>query len=106
MSESVSMLTREQGRSGTLVYMSPQQLKGERGSHLDDIYSLGAMLYDPPQPKRGRTAFFLQRDTNFFEVPESSDALLSGSEVGQALGFPRLRLGRRLLRKRISPRIT
>jgi serine/threonine protein kinase/Tfp pilus assembly protein PilF len=46
MSESVSMLTREQGRSGTLVYMSPQQLKGERGSHLDDIYSLGATLYD------------------------------------------------------------
>ncbi len=46
MSESVSMLTREQGRSGTLVYMSPQQLKGERGTHLDDIYSLGATLYD------------------------------------------------------------
>jgi serine/threonine protein kinase/Tfp pilus assembly protein PilF len=46
MSESVSMLTREQGRSGTLVYMSPQQLEGERGSHLDDIYSLGATLYD------------------------------------------------------------
>src|SRR5438105_978199 len=46
MSESVSMLTREQGRSGTLVYMSPQQLAGERGTHLDDIYSLGATLYD------------------------------------------------------------
>ncbi len=36
----------EQGRSGTLVYMSPQQLYGERGTHLDDIYSLGATLYD------------------------------------------------------------
>src|SRR5437879_12243870 len=36
----------EQGRSGTLVYMSPQQLAGERGTHLDDIYSLGATLYD------------------------------------------------------------
>src|SRR5260370_35635022 len=36
----------EQGGSGTLVYMSPQQLDGERGSHLDDIYSLGATLYD------------------------------------------------------------
>src|SRR5437879_13354772 len=36
----------EQGRSGTLVYMSPQQLAGERGTHLDDIYSLGASLYD------------------------------------------------------------
>jgi len=46
LSDSVSMLTREQGRSGTLVYMSPQQLAGERGNHLDDIYSLGASLYE------------------------------------------------------------
>jgi TolB-like protein/Tfp pilus assembly protein PilF len=36
----------EQGRSGTLVYMSPQQLGGERGTHLDDIYSLGASIYE------------------------------------------------------------
>src|SRR3954469_8467849 len=46
LSDSVSMLTMEQGRSGTLVYMSPQQLDGERATHLDDIYSLGATLYD------------------------------------------------------------
>jgi TolB-like protein/Flp pilus assembly protein TadD len=26
--------------------MSPQQLDGERGTHLDDIYSLGATIYD------------------------------------------------------------
>ncbi|MDP9187453.1 MAG: serine/threonine protein kinase, partial [Verrucomicrobiota bacterium] len=44
--DSMSKLTMEQGRSGTLVYMSPQQLDGERGTHLDDIYSLGATLYD------------------------------------------------------------
>src|SRR6266853_1193410 len=36
----------EQGRSGTLVYMSPQQLGGERSTHLDDIYSLGASVYE------------------------------------------------------------
>jgi serine/threonine-protein kinase len=36
----------EQGRSGTLVYMCPQQLGGERGTHLDDIYSLGASVYE------------------------------------------------------------
>ena len=36
----------EQGRSGTLVYMSPQQLDGERGSHLDDVYSFGATVYE------------------------------------------------------------
>jgi TolB-like protein len=36
----------EQGRSGTLVYMSPQQLNGEHCTHLDDIYSLGASIYE------------------------------------------------------------
>ena len=46
LAESLKLLTLEQGRSGTLAYMSPQQLDGERGTHLDDIYSLGATLYD------------------------------------------------------------
>jgi serine/threonine protein kinase len=46
VSDSVSMLTMTRGTSGTLVYMSPQQLDGERTSHLDDIYSLGATLYE------------------------------------------------------------
>jgi TolB-like protein len=46
LSDTVSRLTVEQGRSGTLVYMSPQQLEGKRGTHLDDIYTLGATLYD------------------------------------------------------------
>ena len=44
--DSVSRLTVEQGRSGTLVYMSPQQLNGERCTQLDDIYSLGASIYE------------------------------------------------------------
>src|SRR5438552_1541459 len=44
--DSASRLTAEQSRSGTLVYMSPQQLSGERGTHLDDIYSLGASVYE------------------------------------------------------------
>src|SRR5207249_8633234 len=46
IADTVTRLTMEQGRSGTLVYMSPQQLDGKRGSHLDDIYSLGATIYD------------------------------------------------------------
>jgi serine/threonine protein kinase/Tfp pilus assembly protein PilF len=46
LSDSVSRLTLEQGRSGTLVYMSPQQLYGVRSTHLDDIYSLGASIYE------------------------------------------------------------
>src|SRR5207244_10336467 len=46
LSDSVSRFTVEQGRSGTLVYMSPQQLNGQRCTHLDDIYSLGATVYE------------------------------------------------------------
>jgi serine/threonine protein kinase/predicted Zn-dependent protease len=48
LGDSLSRLTMEQqqGSSGTLVYMSPQQLDGDRGTPLDDIYSLGATLYD------------------------------------------------------------
>ena len=46
LGDTASRLTMEQGRSGTLVYMSPQQLNGKHGTHLDDIYSLGATLYD------------------------------------------------------------
>ena len=46
LADSASRLTAEQGRSGTLVYMSPQQLNGERGTHLDDIYSLGVSIYE------------------------------------------------------------
>ena len=46
LSDSVSMLTMARGSSGTLAYMSPQQLDGERASNLDDIYSLGATLYE------------------------------------------------------------
>src|SRR5213079_692539 len=46
LTDSVSRFTEEQGRSGTLVYMSPQQLNGEHCTHLDDIYSLGASIYE------------------------------------------------------------
>jgi serine/threonine protein kinase/tetratricopeptide (TPR) repeat protein len=46
LADSVSRLTMEQDRSGTLIYMSPQQLNGERSTHLDDIYSLGASIYE------------------------------------------------------------
>jgi serine/threonine protein kinase len=46
LSDSMSMLTMDRGKSGTLLYMSPQQLDGERGNHLDDVYSLGATIYE------------------------------------------------------------
>ena len=46
LSDSMSMLTMDRGKSGTLLYMSPQQLDGERGTQLDDVYSLGASVYE------------------------------------------------------------
>ncbi len=45
LSDSVTMLSMK-ATSGTLLYMSPQQLDGERPSSLDDIYSFGATLYE------------------------------------------------------------
>jgi serine/threonine protein kinase/Tfp pilus assembly protein PilF len=46
LAESATRITGERDSSGTLVYMSPQQLNGEHSTHLDDIYSLGATIYE------------------------------------------------------------
>jgi type 1 glutamine amidotransferase len=45
VSDSVSRVSAQK-TSGTLAYMSPQQLTGKRPSVGDDIYSLGATLYE------------------------------------------------------------
>ena len=46
VSDSVSRVSAQSGSSGTPVYMSPQQMMGERPAVTDDIYSVGATLYD------------------------------------------------------------
>ena len=46
VNDSVSMLTQGGRISGTLAYMSPQQLGGKPASHLDDIYSVGVSIYE------------------------------------------------------------
>jgi serine/threonine protein kinase len=46
ISDSIHRLTGVQPVSGTLAYMSPQQLDGKAAQVTDDIYSLGATLYD------------------------------------------------------------
>src|SRR5262249_48354725 len=45
VSDSASRMSKL-GTSGTLPYMSPQQLEGNRPSVADDIYALGATLYE------------------------------------------------------------
>jgi len=46
LTDSLSMLTKTRHTSGTLLYMSPQQLDGDRPNALDDVYSVGAVLYE------------------------------------------------------------
>ena len=45
-SDSMTMLTGKLGSSGSPPYVSPQQWDGERPTASDDIYSLGATLYE------------------------------------------------------------
>ncbi|HMJ06739.1 MAG TPA: serine/threonine-protein kinase [Chthoniobacterales bacterium] len=44
--DSVSQISMRRGISGTLVYMSPQQLEGDSPTPLDDVYAVGATLYE------------------------------------------------------------
>ena len=46
ISDSVSRISAQAGTSGTPVYMSPQQMMGERPAATDDVYALGATLYE------------------------------------------------------------
>lgn len=46
ITDTVSRVSAQASSSGTPVYMSPQQLMGERPSAADDVYSLGALLFE------------------------------------------------------------
>jgi len=43
---SVNRISMAAGSGGTLAYMSPQQMQGDPASALDDIYALGATIYE------------------------------------------------------------
>jgi hypothetical protein len=46
ISESMTRVSMRHASAGTVVYMSPQQANGDRSSASDDIYALGATIYD------------------------------------------------------------
>jgi len=46
LSDTATRASKQASSSGTPVYMSPQQMMGEKPAATDDIYSLGATLYE------------------------------------------------------------
>ncbi len=46
VSDSLSRVSVRSSTGGTLAYMSPQQLRGQRPTVADDVYALGASLYE------------------------------------------------------------
>ncbi len=46
LSETATRASQQVGSSGTPVYMSPQQMMGEKPAVSDDLYALGATLYE------------------------------------------------------------
>ncbi len=46
LSETATRASQQVGSSGTPVYMSPQQMMGEKPAATDDLYALGATLYE------------------------------------------------------------
>ncbi len=46
ITDSVSRVSKQAGSSGTPIYMSPQQMMGEKPAVTDDIYAVGATLFE------------------------------------------------------------
>ena len=60
-----SRMTKTGTQMGSLSYMSPEQVKGERTDKLTDIYSLGMTLYEM---LAGRLPFDQKEDTTEFAI--------------------------------------
>ena len=89
LTETHTRLTGRMGvTSGTLVYMSPQQLQGQKPMPADDIYALGATLYElltgKPPFFRGDIAAQVAYKVARGEVDRG--ILVCGTGVGMCIG--------------------
>ena len=84
VSDSVSRVSGRHATSGTLPYMSPQQLAGKRPGVGDDIYALGATLYELLTSK---PPFYTGDITHqvLHEPPEPPDQRLAGLELANPI---------------------
>ncbi|HWX21845.1 MAG TPA: LamG-like jellyroll fold domain-containing protein, partial [Candidatus Binatia bacterium] len=80
VSDSVSRVSGRHATSGTLPYMSPQQVAGKRPQVSDDIYALGATLYELLS---GKPPFYTGDITHqvLHEPPEPLDERMAGLEI-------------------------
>jgi serine/threonine protein kinase len=85
VADSVSRLSLRKLTSGTPAYASPQQMNGDPPSPLDDIYAIGATLYDllsgKPPFFRGDLAHQARTATAPAIIARRQELNLSGMEV-------------------------
>lgn len=84
ISDSMSRITEAAHTSGTLAYMSPQQADGHNARVTDDLYSLGAALYEllagTPPFHAGDIGYQIRH-----ALPEPIDSRLARSGLSNAI---------------------
>ena len=85
VSDSMSQVTMRRGTSGTLVYMSPQQMNGDTPKVSDDIYALGATIYElltsKPPFYSGDIPFQVRESTPRPMAERRRELEISGDEI-------------------------
>jgi serine/threonine protein kinase len=87
VADSFSRLSLRKLTSGTPAYASPQQMSGERPSPLDDVYAVGATLYDllsgKPPFFRGDLAHQARTSTAPAMIARRQELNLNGLDIPQ-----------------------